>query len=198
MQSVIDFDTLDLIPPRPPAQEPCPEALQEEETLAAIRDLLWVPKPEGEEEEAPAEEEDEAAKEAKLPPRYTKLGSTEERPKGKEGEASSAKFSEEVDKIQEKQKAALEELVAKYFGELGDREITRKQGAPACTADTYIPDSVEDFNEKNAGRLAELRANAMESQRNKIRYLRSVVARISTAMGKVPGEPVLRCGVLGG
>ena len=185
LQSVIDFEPLDLIPPRPPAQEACPEALQEEEGLKALRDLLWVPAPEGEEGVAEGEEE-AAAKEAALPPRFPKIGATDERPKAKEGEP--ANFTEGVDKIQEKQKAALAALVESYFAQLGDREITRKAGAPACTADTYIPESVEAFNEKNEKRLADLRANAMETQKNKVRYLRSVVARLSTVMGKVPGE----------
>jgi len=184
-QSQLEVEPLELLPPPTPQQEACPEALQEVESLAPLRGILWVPPPEeGEEGEAPAEGgEDKAA--AAPAPRFTQLGKTDERPKPKDD--APAHFQDAVDKIQEKQKAALEALVASYFAELGDREITRKQGDPACTPERFIPGDVEAFNAKNAARLAELRASAMEAQKNKVRYLRSVVARISTVLGKVPG-----------
>jgi hypothetical protein len=59
-------------------------------------------------------------------------------------------------------------------------------GALACTAERFIPPDAEAFAQKNAKRLADLHASAMESQKSKIRYLRSLVARISTALSKVP------------
>jgi len=176
-----------LLPPRAPAQPPCPDALQEDESLQRLRDRLWVPVPEAEEgAELHPPEEDAEAKEALLPPRFVKVGKTDERPKDKESVV--AHFEEAVNQIQDRQKAALEQLVGNYFEDLGEREITRKAGAPASTADRYIPDNVEDFNIKNAARLEVLRTTAMETQKNRVRYLRSVVARISTVLARVPGE----------
>jgi len=187
LQSQLEFEPLDLMPPRAPAQPPCPDALQEDESLQRLRDRLWVPVPEAEEgAELPPPEEDAEAKEALLPRRFVKVGKTDERPKDKESVA--AHFEEAVNQIQDRQKAALEQLVGNYFEDLGEREITRKAGAPASTADRYIPDNVEDFNIKNAARLEVLRTTAMETQKNRVRYLRSVVARISTVLARVPGE----------
>ena len=180
LQSKLEFEPMSLLPPHTPPQEPCPDALKEEESLAALRQLVWPTM--GEDAEGGAEAAEEAKTE--LPPRFSKLSPTEERPSVKDG--APANLQEAIDKIQAKQKAALEELVAKYFAELGEREITRKQGDPACTADRFIPVDVEAFNEKNAKRLAELHAAVLETQKVKVRHLRSVVARISTAMGKVP------------
>jgi hypothetical protein len=109
------------MPPRAPAQEPCPEDMQEEQTLAPLRDVLWVPPPpEPEDGEPPATEEEEK-KEAELPARFTKLGPTDEPPNKKEDAPETKNFELAIDEIQEKQTAALQELVAKYFEELGDR-----------------------------------------------------------------------------
>jgi hypothetical protein len=176
LQSQLEIEPLGLLPPPTPPQEACPENLQEVESLVPLRNILWVQPP----EEA-GDEESQATEPA---PRFTKLGKTDERPTTKED--APANFQAGVDRIQDKQKAALEALVANYFAELGDREITRKEGDPACTTERFIPPDVDAFNEKNAARLAELRISAMEAQKNKVRYLRSVVARISTVLGKVP------------
>jgi hypothetical protein len=176
LQSQLEIEPLGLLPPPTPPQEACPENLQEVESLVPLRNILWFQPPE--------EAGDEENKATDPAPRFTKLGKTDERPTTKED--APANFQAGVDRIQDKQKAALETLVANYFAELGDREITRKEGDPACTTERFIPPDVDAFNEKNAARLAELRTSAMEAQKNKVRYLRSVVARISTVLGKVP------------
>jgi hypothetical protein len=191
LQSSLELgDPLDLFPPLPPLQDSCPEDMQEDETIAPLRALLWPPAPEeGEEGEAAqaevAAEATEEDKAAAARARFSKADMTDERPAAKDG--TPEHFQAAVEEIQRKQKTALEELVAKYFAELGDREITRKEGDPACSADRFIPTDAEGFNEKNAKRLQELHANALETQKNKVRYLRSVVARISTVLGKVAG-----------
>lgn len=201
LQSQIEVEPIPLLPPVPPPHEACPEELAEVETLEPLRNILWPPAPEegeGGEEAAAAGEEDDAEKKeeaaaAAAAARFSKLAATDERPKAKEGAPST--FTEAIDAIHEKQTAALEALVAKFFEELGDRAITRIEGAPACTAERFIPADLEAFNEKNAKRLAQLRTAAFESQKSKVRYLRSLVARISTVMGRVAGTG--RSGVRG-
>lgn len=93
---------------------------------------------------------------------------------------------EAIERIQEKQKEALDELGSKYYEELGEREITRKHGDPACTPERYIPATAAELQEMNAARLQELKDGAEQTLKAKVRYFRSMVARLTTAMSRVP------------
>jgi hypothetical protein len=138
LESQIELQPLDtLLPPPPPPQEECPEALLEEQDVQALRNALWPPAPPPDEEGAAAAE---AAPTPAQPARFTKIGKTDEPGKrrsgggggGEAGEPSfmtADTFEEAVGDIQVKQAAALEALVGQYFENLGDRAITRLEGA---------------------------------------------------------------------
>lgn len=140
LESQIELQPLDtLLPPPPPPQEECPEALLEEQDLQALRNALWPPAPPPDEEGAAAAEAAPAAPTPAEPARFSKIGKTDEPGKrrgggggGEAGEPSfmtADTFEEAVGDIQAKQAAALEALVGEYFENLGDRAITRLEGA---------------------------------------------------------------------
>eukprot|EP00288_Rhodomonas_lens_P015716 CAMPEP_0177696178 /NCGR_PEP_ID=MMETSP0484_2-20121128/3843_1 /TAXON_ID=354590 /ORGANISM="Rhodomonas lens, Strain RHODO" /LENGTH=488 /DNA_ID=CAMNT_0019207135 /DNA_START=21 /DNA_END=1487 /DNA_ORIENTATION=+ len=145
--------------------------------LRPLKEALWAPKEADEAEEGAAGEE-EGEKEAK--PRFPMLG-PEETP-----QPLKHNFTEAIERIQEKQKEALDELGSKYYEELGEREITRKHGDPACTPERYIPATAAELQEMNAARLQELKDGAEQTLKAKVRYFRSMVARLTTAMSRVP------------
>ena len=106
--------------------------------MQALRNALWPPAPPPDEEGAAAAEAALAAPTPAEPARFTKIGKTDEPGKrrggggGEAGEPSfmtADTFEEAVGDIQAKQAAALEALVGEYFENLGDRAITRLEGA---------------------------------------------------------------------
>eukprot|EP00960_Hanusia_phi_P029724 748122-Hanusia_phi.AAC.2 len=168
LQSDIQLAEIELVPPQLLPQPDVPEELEqlmeESEYLSKLKPFLWPKKEqeggEGEEAEAaPAEAESEAHE----APRYAELLSSREMAEELEGT-----FKEAIDKIQEKQRDLLLQLVSSYFDNLGEREITRKAGAPATTSDRFIPEKLEDFTAKNEARLTELRESAMLNMQKKV------------------------------
>mmetsp|Transcript_23577 Transcript_23577/g.59202 ORF Transcript_23577/g.59202 Transcript_23577/m.59202 type:complete len:837 (+) Transcript_23577:456-2966(+) len=200
LQSEIELTDITCVPPVPEDQPKPPAAAEEipadeetgqefvageSENLRAFRERIWPTPPEeegGEGAEPPADGEG-SAKEVdeweEVLKRYPGLQKEDKEV------IPAATFMEALASIHEKQKAELHNLVEEYYNNLGEREITRKKGDPACTATRYIPDSLEEFDEKNEASLTELHESAVEYLKTKVRYFRSQIAKLSTTMPRV-------------
>jgi len=175
LQSTLAADQVGIVPP-PTEPVPAPPAPPEgadppSEPVAALRTRLFPPPPaEGEAGGADAADAADAPPAAAAPARFPLLDPDET------ADEEPGTFAEAAAAIQEQQAAALRKLVESYFESLGGREITRKEGDPACTAERFIPPSAEEYHAKNDARLAELAQQTQQALRSKTRYLRSVVA----------------------
>lgn len=203
LESNIELSEVACVPPLPEQQPapPLPETPAppdegkeevkptESANLAALRSRIWPEPAVGEEgtgAAADAAEGDDAEGENsgkkywdKVLSRYPLL---EREDKEQYPEAN---FMDALASIHERQKEALHSLVEEYYGSLGDREITRKQGDPACSATRYIPSSLEEFDEKNNKTLQDLHEGAVEYLHQKVRQYRTQIAKLSSTMPKV-------------